>query len=340
MSLYLPLRGGKFATTIISVYAAPMTNSDARRNKSYEELHALLTTLPKADKWIVDELFELSADTIAAFDEVKAALAALRHPPDAFCSRCSHLHHGQHPSNVAAGAVLLQSLAGCNRIRTTAYQPAVNGILERFHRLLKASLCAADDPENWTDHLPLYLLGVRSSLSSDFCCSATELVFGATARLPGQMISLNPRVAVDDTSNFLHRLWLFIRTLSAVPSSKSYLYGFYRVISRGTKTFRIQRGTRKEVVSVDRLKSPCSTSPTPYPSVTSSPLLCHAALLSASHSLSIRCWDTRGASLASRAFEVNQSCPFSDWLADTKADRKTRTRAGDEDPRRRTQKAN
>nr|VZI41229.1 unnamed protein product [Spirometra erinaceieuropaei] len=78
----------------------------------------------------------------------------------------------------------LLSFFGCTRIRTTAYHPAANGMVERFHRQLKASLRAADDPENWTDHLPLVLLGIRSSLKSDLDCSAAELVFGATVRLP------------------------------------------------------------------------------------------------------------------------------------------------------------
>ncbi|BHF70339.1 hypothetical protein SprV_0301338900 [Sparganum proliferum] len=54
MSLRLPLRrGGKF-TTIISAYAPPMTSPDAAaRDKFYEDLHALLAIVSKADKLIV-----------------------------------------------------------------------------------------------------------------------------------------------------------------------------------------------------------------------------------------------------------------------------------------------
>nr|VZI28741.1 unnamed protein product [Spirometra erinaceieuropaei] len=53
MSLRLPLRrGGQFAT-IFSAYAPPMTNPDAVRDKFYEDLHALLATVSKADKLIV-----------------------------------------------------------------------------------------------------------------------------------------------------------------------------------------------------------------------------------------------------------------------------------------------
>ncbi|BHF72618.1 hypothetical protein SprV_0401568600 [Sparganum proliferum] len=208
----------------------------------------------------------------------------------------------------------LLSFLGSTRIRTTAYHPAANGMVERFHRQLKASLRAADDPENWTDHLPLVLLGNRSSLKSDLDCSAAELVFGAIVRLPGQMISPTPRVAVEDPTNLLHRLRQFLRTLSPVPPrpsvSESYLEkdlatcshvyrrcdrvrrpleppydGPFRVISRGTKNFRIQRGTREEVVSVDRLKAaapdtppdgPCGPlppAPPPRPSIHPSRLL-------------------------------------------------------------------
>nr|VZI32590.1 unnamed protein product [Spirometra erinaceieuropaei] len=53
MRLRLPLRrGGQFAT-IISAYAPTMTNPDAVRDKFYEDLHALLATVSKADKLIV-----------------------------------------------------------------------------------------------------------------------------------------------------------------------------------------------------------------------------------------------------------------------------------------------
>ncbi|BHF63282.1 hypothetical protein SprV_0200627400 [Sparganum proliferum] len=52
MSLRLPLWGGTFAI-IISVYAPPMTSSDAVKDKFYEDLHALLATVSKADKLVV-----------------------------------------------------------------------------------------------------------------------------------------------------------------------------------------------------------------------------------------------------------------------------------------------
>ncbi|VDL88026.1 unnamed protein product [Schistocephalus solidus] len=52
MSLHLLLRGDQFAT-IISAYAPPMTISDVAKDKFYEDLHALQTTVSKAVKLIV-----------------------------------------------------------------------------------------------------------------------------------------------------------------------------------------------------------------------------------------------------------------------------------------------
>ncbi|BHF67032.1 hypothetical protein SprV_0301005500 [Sparganum proliferum] len=62
MGFPLPLRGGKFAT-IISAYARPMTSRDAPRDKFYEDLHALLVTVSKADKLIVFGDFYASVGT-------------------------------------------------------------------------------------------------------------------------------------------------------------------------------------------------------------------------------------------------------------------------------------
>nr|VZI49519.1 unnamed protein product [Spirometra erinaceieuropaei] len=242
---------------------------------------------------------------------------------------------------------LFQSLLtflGCTRIRTTAYHPAANGMVERFHRQLKASLRAADDPENWTDHLPLVLLGIRSSLKSDLNCSAAELMFGATDDFPP---SVSESYLEKDLATCSH---VYLRCDRVRRPLEPPYDGPFRVISRGTKNFRIQRGTREEVVSVDRLKAafpdtppdePCGPlppAPPPRPSIPPSRILllpscpqlptattpsstnnttstvpsvslratfglaggycsssrllalrlCHAALLSASHSLSMR----------------------------------------------------
>ncbi|BHF59593.1 hypothetical protein SprV_0100255300 [Sparganum proliferum] len=111
----------------------------------------------------------------------------------------------------------LLNFLSCTRIRTTAYHPAANGMVERFHRQLKTALRAAEDPENWSDYVPVALLGIRAALTSDLDCSAAELVFGTTLRLPGEMVTPTSRGAEETPENFVHRLRQFMRSLSPVP---------------------------------------------------------------------------------------------------------------------------
>ena len=80
---------------------------------------------------------------------------------------------------------LMQTL-GSTHIRTTAYHPTSNGLIERFHCQLKASLRACPDPSHWVDALLLVLLGVHTALKEDLGCSSAELVYGTTLRLPGE----------------------------------------------------------------------------------------------------------------------------------------------------------
>ena len=46
-------------------------------------------------------------------------------------------------------------LLGIKLIRTTAYDPIVNGLVERFHRQLKVALKSQSTPERWTNSLPM-----------------------------------------------------------------------------------------------------------------------------------------------------------------------------------------
>ena len=74
-------------------------------------------------------------------------------------------------------AALLQ-LIGCNRIRTTAYHPASNGMIERWHRSLKAAIMCHSDRE-WSRSLSTVLLGLRTNVL-DIGSSPAEFVFGTT----------------------------------------------------------------------------------------------------------------------------------------------------------------
>ena len=45
----------------------------------------------------------------------------------------------------------LLQLLGCKHLRTTAYDPIMNGIIERFHRQLKSALKAHSSSSHWIE---------------------------------------------------------------------------------------------------------------------------------------------------------------------------------------------
>ena len=83
----------------------------------------------------------------------------------------------------------LMNLLGATRLRTTAYHPQANGLVERFHRHLKTGLKARLAGSNWVDDLPVVLLGIRATLKEDLSCTSAELVYGTTFRLPGDFFT-------------------------------------------------------------------------------------------------------------------------------------------------------
>jgi cleavage and polyadenylation specificity factor subunit 1 len=65
--------------------------------------------------------------------------------------------------------------------------------VERFHRTLKAAImCHAD--QQWTEALPLVLLGIRTDFKEDLQASVDDLVYGEPLRIPGELLtpSANP----------------------------------------------------------------------------------------------------------------------------------------------------
>ena len=56
----------------------------------------------------------------------------------------------------------LYQLLGISSLRTTAYHPQSNGMVERIHSVIKERLCArtTSSDSDWMEHLPLVLLGI------------------------------------------------------------------------------------------------------------------------------------------------------------------------------------
>ncbi|UYV84424.1 hypothetical protein LAZ67_X002122 [Cordylochernes scorpioides] len=110
----------------------------------------------------------------------------------------------------------LTRLLGINRIRTSPYHPAANGLVERFHRQLKDSL-RCHDSTSWSLKLPLVLLGIRSSLREDLNTTTAELVYGKPLPLPGTFFE-DPPSASSPTEPWLEDIKRAMASLKPAPS--------------------------------------------------------------------------------------------------------------------------
>ena len=106
---------------------------------------------------------------------------------------------------------------GITRNRTTSYHPQANGMIERFHRQLKAAIMAHETRNPWTTTLPAVMSGIRSAVKETLGKSATEMAYGITLRLPGDFIENYTVDAHTDLENYSDRLRVAMSRLRLSP---------------------------------------------------------------------------------------------------------------------------
>ena len=76
----------------------------------------------------------------------------------------------------------------CSVLGTSSFHPQSNRMIECFHCSLKTSLQARLASSDWVAHLPLVMLGLRSSPKDDSSFSPAEAVYGSNLSLPGEFL--------------------------------------------------------------------------------------------------------------------------------------------------------
>ncbi|XP_033212473.1 uncharacterized protein LOC117170061 [Belonocnema kinseyi] len=102
--------------------------------------------------------------------------------------------------------------------RTTAYRPASNGMIESWHRTLKAAIMRHADNE-WSRSLSTVMLGLRSNVLDDDAFPA-EFTFVTILRIPEEFVlfddfTLDPHI-------FLEEFREHIRKLKPIPVAQQY----------------------------------------------------------------------------------------------------------------------
>ena len=193
---------------------------------------------------------------------------------------------------------LLNKLLGISASTTTAYHPQANGMVERFHRQLKASLKARLTSPRWMDELPLVLLGIRTSWREGADCSTADLVYGTSLHIPGEFLSPRDKQSAP-TNEFLRHLQDTMRSALPMPlkyhgkhpeytpnnlAETGYVYvrhdahrgplqrpykGPFKILNTAEKHFTLEVNGHPDIVSIDRLKTaygivpPTTLSPPP-----------------------------------------------------------------------------
>ena len=197
----------------------------------------------------------------------------------------------------------LNKLWGISASTTTAYHRQANGMVERLHRQLKASLKACLSGPNWMDELPLVLLGIRTAWREDAGCSAADLVYGTGLHVPGEFFPSNENgtQSLDPPTEFLRHLQDKMRSTLPPPprfhgehptykphnlSATGFVYvrqdghrgplqrpysGPFKILETAEKHFILHVNGRRDAVSIDRLQAAYGRTDAPAPSTPTQP---------------------------------------------------------------------
>ena len=224
----------RFATVHIDIVELPPCKSELTGPDTYSHI---LTMIDRYTRWIeAVPLNSITAESVAsAF--ISTWIPRFGIPLEVVTDRGR-----QFESELFAN---LSRKLGFIRLRTTAYRPQCNGMIERQHRTLKSILRAYRG--NWIDALPFALFAMHISPSDPQQCSPFTLVTGATPLIPPILID-SKTIDNTDKSRFTQSLTSYFETLSFTPPEWTQPYKPYLPEELNT--------CKRVWVRVDRVKRP------------------------------------------------------------------------------------
>ena len=149
--------------------------------------------------------------------------------------------------------------------------------MECLHHFLKTSLFARIAGPDWFDHLPLVMLGLRTTPHDKTGFSAAKTIYGAPLCLPGEFldsVDLPPTEFLDRIQSALRGLtlppphhvapssacvpaalasaeYVFVQEDASIQPLSQLYRGPYRVLSRQDKFFSLEIGSKQDTVSIN-----------------------------------------------------------------------------------------
>ncbi|XP_068204407.1 uncharacterized protein [Palaemon carinicauda] len=161
----------------------------------------------------------------------------------------------------------------------TAYNPATNSNIERYHHTHKATLMSHCNDSNWFTLLPCILLGLRVTPKDAQDVSAAEMVYGNPFFIPaifffvfnllrqspaptshcGKIHSMpldfqTPRKATHPDRATPGKIHIFLCSETSKPPLTPPYMGPFLVIHRTLKAFLLNMRGKEDRVSIDHLK--------------------------------------------------------------------------------------